>query len=60
MISERDIEVDPNKIRAILDTPSPWTKIEIRGFLDRLQYINRFIAKLTDICEPIFHFQRKK
>ena len=60
MISERDIEVDPDKIRAILDTPSPWTKTEIRGFFDRLQYISRFIARLPDICEPIFHFLRKK
>ena len=39
--------------------PSPRTEREIRGFLGRLQYINRFIAKLTDICEPIFRLLRK-
>ena len=32
---------------------------EIRGFLGRLQYISRFIARLTDICEPIFQILRK-
>ena len=32
---------------------------EIRGFLGRLQYISRFIARLTDICEPIVHLLRK-
>ena len=32
---------------------------EIRGFLGRLQYISRFIARLTDICEPIFFLLRK-
>ena len=59
MVSERGMEVDPDKIRAILDMPAPRTKREIRGFLGRLQYISRFIARLTDICEPIFRLLRK-
>ena len=59
IVSERGIEVDPKKIRAILDMPSPRTEKEIRGFLGRLQYISRFIAKLTDTCEPIFRLLRK-
>ena len=40
--------------------PAPRTEREIRGFLGRLQYISRFIARLTNICEPIFHLLRKK
>ena len=59
MISERGIEADPDKIRAILDISPPQTETKIRGFLDRLQYI-RFIVKLTDTCEPIFRLLRKK
>ncbi|RVW69023.1 Retrovirus-related Pol polyprotein from transposon 17.6 [Vitis vinifera] len=39
--------------------PVPRTEKEIRGFLGRLQYISRFIARLTDICEPIFRLLRK-
>ena len=54
MISERDIEVDPDKIKAILDMSLPQTETEIRGLLGRLQYISRFIVRLTDTCEPIF------
>ncbi|RVW91018.1 Transposon Ty3-I Gag-Pol polyprotein [Vitis vinifera] len=34
--SERGIEVDPDKIRAILDMPAPRTEREVRGFLGRL------------------------
>ncbi|RVW67504.1 Retrovirus-related Pol polyprotein from transposon 17.6 [Vitis vinifera] len=52
MVSERGIEVDPDKIKAILDMPAPKTEKEIRGFLGRLQYISRFIARLTDILPP--------
>ena len=59
IVSERGIKVDPEKIRAILDIPALRTEREIRGFLGRLYYISRFIAKLMDICEPIFCLLRK-
>ena len=59
IVSERGIEVDPEKIRAIIDIPASRIEREIRGFLGILQYINRFIARLTDICEPIFRLLRK-
>ena len=59
IISEHGIEVDPEKIRAILDMPAPRTKREVKGFLGRLQYISHFISRLTDIYEPIFHLLRK-
>ena len=59
MVSEWGIEVDPNKIKVVLDMPVSRIEKEIRGFLGRLQYISHFIARLTDICEPIFHLLRK-
>ena len=59
IVSEHGIEVDPEKIKAILDMPAPSNEKEIRGFLSRLQYISLFIARLTDICEPIFCLLRK-
>ncbi|RVW24395.1 Retrovirus-related Pol polyprotein from transposon 297 [Vitis vinifera] len=52
MVSERGIKVDLDKIKAILDMPVPRTEKEIRGFLGRLQYISRFIARLIDILPP--------
>ena len=59
IVSERGIEVDSEKIRAILDMPTPKTEREVRGLLGRLLYIGRFIARLIDICKPIFHLLRK-
>ena len=59
IVSERGIEVDPEKIKAILDMPAPRTEKDIIGFLGRLYYISHFIARLTDICELIFHLLRK-
>ena len=60
MISERDIEADLDKIRAILEMSPPQTETKIQGFLGRLQYIIRFIVRLIDTCEPIFQLLRKK
>ena len=59
MVISRGIKVDPITIKAILEMPSPNTEKEIRGFLGRLQYIGRFIARLTTTCEPIFRLLKK-
>ena len=59
LVSDRVIEVDLSKIKAILDMPPPKSEKKIRRFLGRLQYISQFIAKLTSTCEPIFKLLRK-
>ena len=59
IVSQRGIEVDSNKAKAICEMPTPKTEKEIRGFLEKLQFISRFIAKLTEICKSIFKFLRK-
>ena len=59
IVSKRGIEVDPDKVKAISEMPAPKTEKEVRGFIGRLQYISRFIAKLTTICELIFKLLRK-
>ena len=59
LVSDKGVEVDPSKIKTILEIPPPRSEKEIRSFLGRLQYISRFIAKLIATCEPIFKLLRK-
>ncbi|XP_052735520.1 uncharacterized protein LOC128197506 [Vigna angularis] len=59
IVSQRGIEVDPDKVRAIMEMPAPKTEKEVRGFLGRLNYIARFISQLTASCEPLFKLLRK-
>jgi len=59
IVSQKGIEVDPDKVFAILEMPHPCTEKEIRGFLGRLNYIARFISKLTSISDPVFKLLRK-
>jgi len=60
IVSDRGIEVDPDKAKAIQEMPAPKTKKEVRSFLGRLNYIARFISQLTMTCESIFCLLRKK
>jgi len=59
IVSQRGIEVDLDKVRAILEMPHPCTEKEVLDFLGKLNYIARFISQLTAICEPIFKLLRK-
>ncbi|PKI59073.1 hypothetical protein CRG98_020528 [Punica granatum] len=59
IVSEKGIEVDPDKVKAIMELPPPSTVREVRSFLGRLNYIARFIANLTDKCQPLFRPLRK-
>ncbi|KAA3482495.1 gag/pol polyprotein [Gossypium australe] len=59
VVSEKGIEVDSDKVKAIQDLPPPRTQKEVRGFLGRLNYIARFISQLTEKCDPIFRLLKK-
>ena len=39
--------------------PTPKIEKDVGGFIGKLQYISRFILKLTMICDPIFKLLRK-
>ena len=44
VVSQRGVEVDPDKIKAIMDLPPPRKLKEVRGILGRLNYISHFIT----------------
>jgi hypothetical protein len=59
VVSNRGIEVDLDKVKAIQEMAAPKTKKEVRGFLGRLDYIARFIPQLTTTYKPILRLLRK-
>ncbi|PKI70456.1 hypothetical protein CRG98_009150 [Punica granatum] len=57
VVSERGIEVDPDKVKAIRELPPPSSVREVRGFLGRLNYIARFInaaIEWNEECQKAF------
>ncbi|XP_058075867.1 uncharacterized protein LOC131224454 [Magnolia sinica] len=53
-VSQRDIEANPDKIRALLDMSSPQTMEEIQCFTGRVAALGRFISRAIDKCLPFF------
>ncbi|RVW31146.1 Retrovirus-related Pol polyprotein from transposon opus [Vitis vinifera] len=52
IVSERGIEVDPDKIRVILDMRAPRTEREVRGFLGRLYVSTHSRGSESTCCHP--------
>ena len=55
IVSQRGIEIDPEKVKAILDMPPPNNLRKLRGLQGRLQSVRRFIAQLADKCHSFQH-----
>ena len=54
MVSQRGIEANPNKIKAILEMQPPRTIKETQGLTERIATLNRFVSRSTDKCLPFF------
>ncbi|KAM1105265.1 hypothetical protein ACFX19_013758 [Malus domestica] len=54
MISQRGIEVNPEKIKAILDMKEPVTSKDIQSLTGKVAALTRFISKAIDKCVPFF------
>ena len=54
MVSQRGIEANPKKVRAILDITLPKTVKEVQKLTRRIAALNKFVSKATDKCLPFF------
>ena len=54
MVSQRGIEANPKKVKAILEMSSPKMVKEVQSLTGRIATLNRFISKATDKCLPSF------
>ena len=54
MVSQRGIEVNPEKVRAILELEPPRTVKAMQSLNGKVVALNRFVSKATDKCLPFF------
>ena len=59
MVSQRGIEVNPEKVWAILELEPPRTVKAMQSLNGKVVALNRFISKATDKCLPFFRVLRK-
>ena len=54
MVSQRGIEVNLEKVRAILELEPPKTVKAVQSLNGKVAALNRFVSKATDKCLPFF------
>ena len=59
MISEEGISVDPEKIEAIMNWPTPRNVTDVRSFMGLVGYYRRFIEGFSKVAHPTTPFQKK-
>ena len=59
MVSQRGIEVSPDQVKAVMETPPPRSKKELQCLTGKLVALGRFIARFTKELRPFFLAIRK-
>ena len=59
MMSQRGIEVNSEKVRAILELEPSRTVKTVQSLNGKVAALNRFVSKATDKCLPFFRILRK-
>uniref|UniRef100_A0A2N9GR51 Uncharacterized protein n=1 Tax=Fagus sylvatica TaxID=28930 RepID=A0A2N9GR51_FAGSY len=59
MVSQRGIEANPDKIKAILEMQPPKSTKEVQRLTGRVAALNRFMSRSTDKCLPFFKTLKK-
>ena len=59
IVSQRCIEVNLEKVWAIMELGPPRTVKEVQSLIGKIAALNRFVSKATEKCLPLFHTLRK-
>ena len=59
MVSQSGIEVNPEKVRAIMELAPPKMVKEEQSLNGKIAALNRFVSRATDKCLPFFRILKK-
>ena len=59
MVSQKGIEVNPDKVRAIMEITPPINIKEVQSLNSKVVALNRFVLRVTDKCLPFFRTLKK-
>ena len=59
IVNNREIEANPNKIKVVLDMPSPSGIKEVQYLTGRIVALSRFVSRASDKCQPFFPVLKK-
>ena len=59
IVSKDGLKVDPKKVETILEMNPPINREEVERFKGMVNYLSKFVPKLSDIMQPIVALTRK-
>ena len=59
LVSQRGIEINPDKIQAIIEIAPPKNIKEVQSLNSKVAALNRFVSKAMDKCLPFFRTLKK-
>ena len=59
IVNNRGIEANPDKIKAMLDMPSPSSITEVQRLTGRIAALSRFVSRSSNTCQPFFQIMKK-
>ena len=59
IVNHRGIEENPDKIKVVLDMPSPSGIKEVQRLTGRIAALSRFVSRASDKCMPFFQVLKK-
>ena len=54
MATDKDLRVDPAKVKAIVEMPSPTDKTGVQRLLGLAQYLSKFLPHLSHLTKPLW------
>jgi len=60
VITDEGLKPDPNKIKAIVNMPTPTDKERVQRILGMANYVQRFAPNLTDVTKPLRDLIKKE
>lgn len=58
VVSNKGLKPDPSKVEAILKMEPPTDKAGVERLRETVNYLSRFVPKLTDVMRPISDLTR--
>ena len=59
IVSQRNVEANPDKVRAILEMTPPKNIKELQSLNGRVAALNKFVSRATNKCLPFFKALKK-